>query len=265
MSDPRIVDVHVHLFQQADDPMRDGYEIWEYGDHDDVDFGTRRGTVGDLAASLGEPPVAHCVVVGMFVPGAGDRLTPAADRLRSYNDWVLASGGHLPPPDGARRRRPVRPRRSGGGRLPARVCGAGRPRDQDPPHRPGLRPDRPPPRPDLRNMCRARAHRAVALGPGPWLVSGGRPLRLRAGHGALSGPPPAARAPGRGQLEAGGPLRGRLSRRLLRSVRDHRLDRSAGCTLLRRTRSSDPRDRISTGFCSVPTSPGTSSTVRSTS
>ena len=72
MSDPRVVDVHVHLFQQADDPMRDGYEIWEYGDHDGVDFGTRRGTVGDLAASLGEPPVAHCVVVGMFAPGGGE-------------------------------------------------------------------------------------------------------------------------------------------------------------------------------------------------
>jgi predicted TIM-barrel fold metal-dependent hydrolase len=96
VSDPRVVDVHVHLFEQADDPMRDGYEIWEYGEHDGVDFGTRRGTVGDLAASLGEPPVAHCVVVGMFAPGAGRPETPAADRLRSYNDWVLGVADSSP-------------------------------------------------------------------------------------------------------------------------------------------------------------------------
>jgi uncharacterized protein len=89
VSDPRVVDVHVHIFEQVDDPMRDGYEIWEYGDHDGVDFGTRRGTVGDLVASLGEPPVAHCVIVGMFAPEDGGRATPAEDRLRSYNDWVL--------------------------------------------------------------------------------------------------------------------------------------------------------------------------------
>src|ERR1700722_2709335 len=98
MSDPRVVDVHVHLFEQADDPMRDGYEIWEYGDQDGVEFGTRRGTVGDLAAALGEPPVANCVVVGMFAPEAGGRSTPDPDRLRSYNEWVLglaAASPHL--------------------------------------------------------------------------------------------------------------------------------------------------------------------------
>jgi uncharacterized protein len=89
VSDPRVVDVHVHLFQEAGDPLRDGYEIWEYGKHDGVDFGTRPGTVGDLTASLGDSPVAHCVVLGMFAPGTGERDTPAEDRLRSYNDWVL--------------------------------------------------------------------------------------------------------------------------------------------------------------------------------
>ena len=35
--------------EQAGDPMRDDYEIWEYGDLDGVDFGTRSGTLEDLA------------------------------------------------------------------------------------------------------------------------------------------------------------------------------------------------------------------------
>ena len=97
MSDPRVVDVHVHLFEQSDDPMRDGYEIWEYGEHDGVAFGTRRGTVEDLTASLGEPPVAHCVIVGMFAPEPESGPTkPAADRLRSYNDWVLHAADASP-------------------------------------------------------------------------------------------------------------------------------------------------------------------------
>jgi uncharacterized protein len=96
VSDPRVVDVHVHLFAQAGDPMRDDYEIWEYGDLDGVDFGTRSGTLEDLAASLGEPPVAHCVIVGMFAPGSGTAALPAAERLRSYNDWVLQAADASP-------------------------------------------------------------------------------------------------------------------------------------------------------------------------
>jgi predicted TIM-barrel fold metal-dependent hydrolase len=99
MSDPRVVDVHVHLFEQADDPVRDGYEIWEYGSHDGVEFGTRRGTPGDLVAALGSgEPVAHSVLLGMFCPQPG--ATGEAARLRDYNSWVLetaAASPHLTP------------------------------------------------------------------------------------------------------------------------------------------------------------------------
>jgi predicted TIM-barrel fold metal-dependent hydrolase len=96
MSDPRVVDVHVHLFERADDPMRDGYDIWEYGDHDSVAFGTRRGTVDDLTAALGGAPTAHCVIVGMFAPEPGPSSAEPQDRLRSYNDWVLATAAASP-------------------------------------------------------------------------------------------------------------------------------------------------------------------------
>lgn len=94
MSDPRVVDVHVHMFERPDDPLRDGYDIWEYGAHDWVAFGTRRGTPDDLKAALGPAPVAHCVVLGLFEPRSGE--PGEADRLRSYNDWLLASTAGSP-------------------------------------------------------------------------------------------------------------------------------------------------------------------------
>jgi hypothetical protein len=94
MSDPCVVDVHVHLFERPDDPLRDGYDIWEYGEYDGVAFGTRRGTLEDLEAALEPGPVAHCVVLGMFEPHPSE--PGEADRLRAYNDWVLASTAGSP-------------------------------------------------------------------------------------------------------------------------------------------------------------------------
>jgi predicted TIM-barrel fold metal-dependent hydrolase len=98
MSDPIVVDVHVHLFERDDDPMRDEYEIWEYGDHEGVAFGTRPGTVNDLLDMVGTRPEAHCVVIGMFAP-EGDS-PEEAQRLRDYNDWILATAAtsaHMTP------------------------------------------------------------------------------------------------------------------------------------------------------------------------
>ena len=83
MPDPLVVDVHVHVFAEADDPMRDGYEIWEYGERSDVEFSERRGTVDDLLDSLVDSPCAHCVVLGMFVP-----------------EVEIGSAGRLPCPNG---------------------------------------------------------------------------------------------------------------------------------------------------------------------
>ena len=94
MSDPRVVDVHVHLFEQADDPMRDGYEIWEYGAHEGVEFGSRRGTVEDLVASVGSDPCAHCVILGMW--GRDDAAALGASGLVAYNEWVLATAAASP-------------------------------------------------------------------------------------------------------------------------------------------------------------------------
>ncbi len=103
LSDPTVVDVHVHVFADPDDPMRDGYEIWEYGELSGVDMGERRGTVGDLLDALTEEPCAHCVVLGMFVPEVerertGDRDDEQAlpERLRTYNGWILDTANQSP-------------------------------------------------------------------------------------------------------------------------------------------------------------------------
>ncbi len=102
MSDPTVVDVHVHLFAGADDPLRDGYEIWEYGDLPGVEFGERRGTVDDLLDALGGEPCAHCVVLGMFVPEVelaqmgDDDEQGLPERLRAYNEWLLRTAKDSP-------------------------------------------------------------------------------------------------------------------------------------------------------------------------
>ena len=94
MSDPRVVDVHVHLFEQADDPMRDDYEIWEYGAHEGVECGSRRGTVEDLVAVVGTDPRAHCVILGMW--GRDDAAALGAGGVVEYNEWVLATAAASP-------------------------------------------------------------------------------------------------------------------------------------------------------------------------
>jgi hypothetical protein len=115
LSDPTVVDVHVHVFEDPNDPMRDGYDIWEYGELAGVEVSEQRGTVDDLLGALVGEPCAHCVVLGMFVPDAeiaaeGHRLPPhddpaardtalrrsLPDRLRSYNEWILQTASRSP-------------------------------------------------------------------------------------------------------------------------------------------------------------------------
>jgi predicted TIM-barrel fold metal-dependent hydrolase len=105
VSDPTVVDMHVHVFPRADDPMRDGYEIWEYGTPENVEFGKRRGTVEDLMDALDDRPYTHCVILGMFIPelGASDDHDQGAhrgqalpDRLQAYNAWILETAALSP-------------------------------------------------------------------------------------------------------------------------------------------------------------------------
>jgi predicted TIM-barrel fold metal-dependent hydrolase len=102
VSDPLVVDVHVHVYASDDDPVRHGYEIWEYGDQPGVAFGERPGTVDDLETAMSEHRCDHSVILGMFVPemeqaAPGSEIDETlADRLRDYNAWILGVAAASP-------------------------------------------------------------------------------------------------------------------------------------------------------------------------
>src|SRR5207253_1305217 len=61
------LDIHVHVLPSADDPIRDGYEIWEYGAKDGVVFSEARGTTEEVDAAVLASGFAHVVAVNLFV------------------------------------------------------------------------------------------------------------------------------------------------------------------------------------------------------
>jgi predicted TIM-barrel fold metal-dependent hydrolase len=106
MTSAPLVDVHVHVLPSETDPIRDGYEIWEYGPRDDVVFCDARGTVHDVDEAVREAGFAHVVAVNLFVADLvreealsalrQDEPAQAAaaieesmpDRLRAFNRWI---------------------------------------------------------------------------------------------------------------------------------------------------------------------------------
>jgi uncharacterized protein len=105
MSGP-LVDVHVHVLPSANDPIRDGYEIWEYGAKDGVVFSHARGTVDEIEAAVAGTGFTHVVAVNLFAADVvrdealgklaeGDPESAAAeidesmpDRMRTFNRWI---------------------------------------------------------------------------------------------------------------------------------------------------------------------------------
>jgi uncharacterized protein len=101
-----LVDVHVHVLPSADDPMRDGYEIWEYGDKDGVVFCDARGTVDEIDAAAKEAGFEHVIAVNLFAADVVRQEAIAAlpedhhqhavaeieesmpDRMDAFNRWV---------------------------------------------------------------------------------------------------------------------------------------------------------------------------------
>jgi hypothetical protein len=61
-----LVDVHVHVLPSDNDPIRDGYEIWEYGEKDGVVFSDARGTVAEIDAAVADTGFTHVVAVNLF-------------------------------------------------------------------------------------------------------------------------------------------------------------------------------------------------------
>lgn len=120
MSGPLLVDVHMHLYEtkQEGEWWKGGYEIFEYGEDPDRTFGPYSGDVEDAVAALGEAGFAHGIAVNLFaqdlfreealsrLPADIDAQERAeavgrieagmAERLRSFNHWLLDSVAFLP-------------------------------------------------------------------------------------------------------------------------------------------------------------------------
>lgn len=101
-----LVDVHVHVLPSDNDPIRDGYEIWEYGEKDGVVFSDARGTVDEIDAAVADSGFTHVVAVNLFAADVvreealgklveGDPESAAAeieesmpDQMRAFNRWI---------------------------------------------------------------------------------------------------------------------------------------------------------------------------------
>jgi uncharacterized protein len=68
MSEPLRIDTHIHLYssRQEGEWWKAGYEIWEYGEREGIDFSPDTGTLGETVAALGRGGFAHGVVMNLF-------------------------------------------------------------------------------------------------------------------------------------------------------------------------------------------------------
>jgi predicted TIM-barrel fold metal-dependent hydrolase len=111
---PLVVDAHVHVLPPAEDgrpPVRDPYDIWEYGDKPDVEVLDTPGTIEEVSAAMKAAGCDHFVALNMFVSGnelarmaAADPSAPPPtfethldalrERLHALNKWAveLAAG-----------------------------------------------------------------------------------------------------------------------------------------------------------------------------
>lgn len=68
MSGPLKIDAHIHLYSSREEGewWKAGYEIWEYGERDGVDFSNDTGTLEETVAALGRGGFTHGVVMNLF-------------------------------------------------------------------------------------------------------------------------------------------------------------------------------------------------------
>jgi predicted TIM-barrel fold metal-dependent hydrolase len=81
MSGPLKIDAHIHLYSSREEGQwwKAGYEIWEYGKRDGVDFSNDTGTLEETVAALGRGGFTHGVVMNLF----------SADLFRQRYDSAL--------------------------------------------------------------------------------------------------------------------------------------------------------------------------------
>jgi predicted TIM-barrel fold metal-dependent hydrolase len=120
MSGPLTIDVHMHLYEtkQSGEWWKAGYEIWEYGEKEGVEFGRFSGDVDDAVTALTEAGYAHGVAVNLFgrdlfrleaidtLPAelVGTERDAAIaqieaslpDRMCGYNGWLVDAVAAIP-------------------------------------------------------------------------------------------------------------------------------------------------------------------------
>ena len=120
MTDPVKVDIHMHLYEsvRSGEWWKAGYEIFEYGEKEGVQFSDSAGTVEDAIKSMHEAGFAHGVAVNllsidlfrleaisMLPPDltgeARDRAVEDIDanlpqRFRDFNTWLVDAVAQLP-------------------------------------------------------------------------------------------------------------------------------------------------------------------------
>jgi predicted TIM-barrel fold metal-dependent hydrolase len=102
-----VIDVHAHVSETKELATwsTEGYEIWEYGPHDGVRFGTFAGDLDDLEVAMDHGGIDHTVIVHNFTAAewqsraidgfrsqsrvADSASTTLADELVAFNEWLV--------------------------------------------------------------------------------------------------------------------------------------------------------------------------------
>jgi predicted TIM-barrel fold metal-dependent hydrolase len=93
LNEPRIIDAHLHLYQSQKNGLqaKKGYEIWEYGSWDKVQFSSYYGDLNDTLKAIDEAGATHAVVVNMCSSSdykmSVDKST-MGEILKASNTWV---------------------------------------------------------------------------------------------------------------------------------------------------------------------------------
>lgn len=102
MSDPIKIDSHVHLYRTIEEGTaeKEGYQVWEYGEKDNVPGSVYPGTVGNILDAMETSGMAKVVVVNLFIAREhrnakiaelGQNLSAAEKekRIKGINAWVV--------------------------------------------------------------------------------------------------------------------------------------------------------------------------------
>jgi uncharacterized protein len=120
MSGPLKIDTHIHLYSSRQEGQwwKAGYEIWEYGERDDVQFSKDTGTLEETIAALDRGGFAHGVVQNLFSAGLFRQQYESAlprdmdvperaralaefdatipERYVAFNQWLMATLAEVP-------------------------------------------------------------------------------------------------------------------------------------------------------------------------